>query len=137
MKKDEVPQDMSSLGKLTNEVCYAIDKDGHYVQALSRGWEVKVSALDITWQDIEKKIANARQQVLDGEMSPIHFFMTYRMMDLNLVASYTGFWKWRIKQHLRPAGFKNLDENKLKKYAEAFNVSVHDLQTMTIDESKI
>jgi len=134
MKKDEVPQDVSALGKLTKEVCYATDSDGKYTTALSSGWDVKITALDTAWGDIDKRIASARQQVLDGKASQLLFFMEYRLMDVGIVAGYTGFWKWQIKRHLKPDVFNKLSDNQLQKYAEAFNIKVEDLKSMTVHE---
>lgn len=134
MKQENVPQDQSALGKLTKEVCYATDASGKYVTQLSSGWEVKATALDIAWKDIDGRVAQARQQVLDGQASPLLFFMEYRLMDMKLVADYTGFWQWQIKRHLKPDVFNQLSEKKLQKYAEAFNVSVANLKTLTVHE---
>lgn len=134
MKKGEVPQDQGALGKVTKEVCYATDSEGRYTTELSTGWNVKAEALDLAWGDIEKRIAAAKQEVLDGKASPLRFFMEYRLMDTAILAGYTGFWKWQIKRHLKPDVFKNLSNQKLQKYAEAFNIKVEDLQTMTVHE---
>ena len=135
MKKENVPQDLSALGKLTKEVCYATDESGNYVTQLSDGWDVKISALDVAWDDIKVRVEKARQQVLNGEASPILFFMEYRLMDIKLLADYTGLWQWQIKRHLKPDVFNDLSESKLKKYAGAFNTSVADLKTMTVHEN--
>ena len=135
MKKENVPQDMSSLGKITKEVCYATDSSGKYVTELSSGWDVKINALDVAWKDVEERITKAKQQVLDGEASPLLFFMEYRLMDLGILADYTGLWKWQIKRHLKPAVFNRLSEKKIQKYADAFNVKVEDLKTMTVHEA--
>lgn len=135
MKKEDVPQDLSSLGKLTKEVCYATDQSGQYVTELSKGWDVKITALDAAWDDIAVRIEAARQKVLNHESSPLLFFMEKAMMDLNILADYTGFWKWQIRRHLKPAVFKNLSDQKLQRYAEVFNVSVADLKNMTLDET--
>ena len=134
MKKENIPQDPSALDKFTKEVCYAVDDKGNYVTELSRGWEVKATALDAAWQDIEQRITAARQKVMNKEASPILFFMEYRLMDIGIVAAYTGFWKWQIKKHLKPTAFEKLSDKKLQQYAEAFNVSIGDLKTMTIHE---
>jgi hypothetical protein len=134
MKKENIPQDPSALDKFTKEVCYAVDDKGNYVTELSRGWEVKATALDAAWQDIEQRITAARQKVMNKEASPILFFMEYRLMDTGIVAAYTGFWKWQIKKHLKPSAFEKLSDKKLQQYAEAFNVSIGDLKTMTIHE---
>jgi hypothetical protein len=134
MKKEEIPQDDGALNKSTKEVCYAVDKDGRYTTELSTGWEVKSTALDAAWKDIEERVNTARQKVLNREASPLLFFMELRLMDLGIVAAYTGFWKWTIRQHLKPAVFEKLPEAKLQKYATAFNVSVADLKTMNVHE---
>src|ERR1700712_1132184 len=135
MKKENVPQDMSALGKITKEVCYATDSSGKYVTELSNGWEVKIDALDVAWKDVQERIAIAKQKVLNKEASPLLFFMEYRLMDLNILADYSGFWKWQIKRHLKPEVFKKLSEKKLQQYAEAFNVKVDELKTMTVHEA--
>jgi hypothetical protein len=134
MKKDDVPQDLGSLGKITREVCYATDSSGKYVKELSTGWEVKTTALDVAWEDIKKRVDAAREQVLNKNASPLLFFMEYRLMDISILADYTGFWKWQIKKHLKPAVFNSLPEKKLQKYAEAFNIKVEDLKSMTVHE---
>ena len=135
MKKEDVPQDLSSLGKITKEVCYATDGSGKYVQELSKGWDVKITALDVAWKEIEDRVEAARQKVLNNEASPLLFFMERRLMDIGIVSAYTGFWKWQIKNHLKPPGFNKLSEKKLQRYAEAFNVSVENLKTMNVHEA--
>ncbi len=135
MKKEEIPQDDGALNKLTKELVYAVDSTGNYTTALSTGWEVKAKALDVAWEDIEKRIASARQKVLNNEASPILYFIELRLMDIGIVSAYTGFWKWTIKRHLKPSIFRKLPESKLQKYAEVFNVSVDELKTMKVHEA--
>jgi hypothetical protein len=134
MKKENIPQDPSALDNFTKEVCYAVDSSGNYVTELSRGWEVKSTALDVAWKDIEQRITAARQKVLDKEASPLLFFMELRLMDAGIVSAYTGFWKWQVRRHLKPAVFEKLSEKKLQQYAAAFNVSVTELKTMDVHE---
>ncbi|MES1214377.1 MAG: hypothetical protein ABUT20_02575 [Bacteroidota bacterium] len=130
MKKEEIPQDPSALEKLTKEVSYAIDEKGNYTTSLSTGWEVKAKALDVAWSDIEKRLNDAIKKVHNHEASPLLYFIELKLMDLSIVSSYTGFWKWQIKRHLKPGVFKKLSDKKLKKYAEVFEVSVEELKTM-------
>jgi len=70
--------------------------------------------------------------VLDHKASPILYFIEWRLMDVGIVSAYTGFWKWQVKRHMKPAAFKKLSEKKLQRYAEAFNVSVEELKTMKV-----
>lgn len=132
MKKEDIPQDDGALNKLTKEIVYAVDSSGNYTTVLSTGWEIKATALDVAWKDIEQRIEIARQKVLNNEASPILFFIELRLMDIGIVSAYTGFWKFTIKQHLKPAVFRKLADNKLRKYAEAFNISIEELKTMNV-----
>ena len=135
MKKEEIPQHDGALNKLTKEVVYAVDSTGKYSSELSTGWDVKTKALDLAWEDIEKRIEAARQKVLNNEASPILYFLELRLMDMGILASYTGFWKMTIKKHLKPAAFKNLSQQKLQQYADAFNVTVEELKTMNVHDN--
>lgn len=135
MKKENVPQDLGALGKLTTEVCYVTDENGNYITELSNGWQIKSEALDVAWHDIEEKVNAAKKKVENNEASPILFFMELRVMDLSILSAYTGFWKWTIKRHMKPAVFKKLSEDKLKRYANVFDISVEQLKTMNAHEA--
>ena len=137
MKKEDVPQDLGALGKITNEVCYATDESGQYVKELSRGWDVKIDALDAAWDDIAARKEAARQKVLNGEASVLLYYMERALMDTTILAGYTGFWKWQIKRHLKPDVFKQLSDKKLQRYAEVFNVGIADLKSMNLDEDRL
>lgn len=130
MKKKDIPQDHSPLENITKELYYAVDESGNYTTGLSKGWAVKASALGVAWEDIQEKVEHAKDLVLSGKASPILFFMELCIMDIGIVASYTGFWKWQVKRHLKPKVFKKLSDKKLSKYAEIFEISVDDLKNM-------
>jgi hypothetical protein len=135
MKKEEIPQDLGALGKITGEICYAVDESGKYTTALSNGWEVKTSALEVAWKDVEERIESARQKVRNKEASPLLFFMELRVMDVPIVSAYTGFWKWQVKKHMKYPAFEKLSATKLAKYAALFEVSVEELKTMNKNET--
>lgn len=128
MKKEDVPQDPSALVGVTRDVCYVKDKDGKYTTDLSIGWDVKKQALDNAWDDIKERVAEAAAKVRNGEISPVFYFMELKLMDLTLLSSYTGFWKWTIKRHFKPSVFKSLSDKKLSIYAKTFDVSMDDLK---------
>ncbi|MBO9583052.1 MAG: hypothetical protein J7574_02710 [Flavobacterium sp.] len=129
MEKDKVPQDQSNLTKNNvKELLYATDENGNYTTTLSTGWEPKTIALSNSIDEINERIADAKQQVLDGEVSPIVYFMEVSKMDLTILSSYVGFWKWRVKRHFKPNVFAKLNDKILKKYADAFGVSIEELK---------
>ena len=137
MKKENIPQDPGALHNVTKEVSYAVDENGNYVTELSTGWDVKIKALDVAWSDIEKKVADARQKVLNNETSPLLYFMELKLMDIHILSAYTGFWKWQVKRHLKPRVFEKLSVKKLQKYATAFDVSVEALKNVNLNETGV
>ncbi len=128
MKKKELPQDESALIGVTREVCYVKDEDGKYTTDLSTGWNVKKEALDNAWDDIKDRIEAARKAVADGTQSPIGYFMEMKLMDLKLLADYTGFWQFTIKRHMKPSVFRSLSEKQLERYAKAFDIPAADIK---------
>ena len=128
MKKEDIPQDTGAFGKITKEVCYATDADGHYTTELSKGWDVKNSANDAAWQDIDDRVRAAKERVLKNEASPLLYFMELKLMDIKVLAAYTGFWAWQVRRHMRPDIFKTLSDRRLERYAKVFEVRVEDLK---------
>jgi hypothetical protein len=128
MKKEDIPQDHGALTKVTKELTYAVDESGKYTTELSAGWEVKAKALDVAWDDVEKRIADAKEKVLRKEASPLLYFMELKLMDATIVASYTGFWKWQVKKHLKPGIFNKLSDKKIQRYAALFEISPGELK---------
>ncbi|MBL0736154.1 hypothetical protein JI750_04615 [Flavobacterium sp. GN10] len=129
MEKDQVPQDQSNLTKNNvKELLYATDENGNYTTTLSTGWEPKTIALSNSIDEINERIADAKQQVLNGEVSPIVYFMEANKMDLNILSSYVGFWKWRVKRHFKPSVFATLSDKVLQKYADTFGISIEELK---------
>lgn len=132
MKKNELPQDKSALDNFTREVCYIKNKDGKYETGLSTGWETKKVALDNAWEEIDRRVNDAKKSIANGEASPILYYQELKLMDMPILAGYTGFWPWQIKRHMKPAVFKRLSEKKLSVYAKAFEISLEELKNFTV-----
>lgn len=129
MKRSEVPQDKSNLGTANmRELCYAVDENGEYTTEHTSGWDPKTIALTNAIDDIKERVQVAKKRVLANETSPIEYYMELHKMDLSVLASYVGLWKWRVKRHFKPSVFKKLSSKTLQKYAEVFDVSVQQLQ---------
>ena len=127
MKKEELPQDNGALSRYTKELCYVKNDEGKYETALSTGWEVKVAALDSAWDEVNRRIEEARLEVVEGRKSPIYYFMEKKLMDPSILSDYSGFWSITIKRHFSPSIFKKLSQSRLEKYAEVFEISVEEL----------
>lgn len=129
MKESEVPQDKSNIQSLNmRELCYATDEKGNYTTALSSGWEPKTIALNNALEDIKERTEEARQQVINGEASPVVYFMELSKMDIGILAGYVGMWQWRIKRHFKPKVFAGLSDKVLQKYATAFLITIDELK---------
>ena len=131
MKKNEIPQDKSNLESANfKELCYAVDENGEYTTAHSTGWDPKTIALNQAIEDINERTENAKQRVLNNTTSPIEYYMELHKMDLPILASYVGFWKWRVKRHFNPKVFNKLSQNTLQKYADVFHISIDKLKNI-------
>ena len=129
MKKQDLPQDESNLKSANmTEVLYVTDENDNYTTANSTGWDAKKAALDESMELIYERIEEAKQSVANNTASPIVYFMELNKMDIGVLASYVGMWQWRVKRHFKPKVFKTLSENALKKYADAFGISVDGLK---------
>lgn len=129
MKKSEVPQDKSNLESANfKELCYAVDENGEYTTAQTSGWEPKTIALNNAIEEINQRIENAKIKVINNKTSPIEYYMELHKMDLQILASYVGLWKWRVKRHFKPAVFNKLSDKMLQKYADVFEISINQLK---------
>ncbi len=129
MKKKNIPQDESNLQSANmTEVLYVTDENNNYTTANSIGWDAKKAALDESMELINERIEEAKQNVADGIVSPIIYFMELNKMDLQVLAAYAGKWQWTVKRHTKPKVFKSLSDSTLKKYADTFGISVDELK---------
>ena len=129
MKKEEVPQDKGNLSnKNMKELVYATDEKGNYTTALSTGWEPKTIALSNSIEEINERIAIAKAQVANNQVSPIGYYMELCRMDIAVLSSYVAMWQWRVKRHFKPKVFARLSDAVLKKYAASFNITIEELK---------
>ena len=128
MKKKEVPQDEGLMEGRFEDLCYAVDENGNYVAVLSKGWSPKNEAMLQAWDVIHEKVEQVRQEVLSGKISPIAYFMEKNIMDLKILAGYVDLPKRKVRKHLKPEKFSQLDDDVLKRYADTFEISLEELK---------
>ncbi|MNU12978.1 hypothetical protein D3C71_10120 [compost metagenome] len=129
MKKQDLPQDESNLQSANmTEVLYVTDENDNYTTANSIGWDAKKAALEESMELINERIEEAKQNVANNLVSPIVYFMELNKMDVQVLAAYVDMWQWTVKRHAKPKIFKKLSDSTLKKYADAFGISVEELK---------
>ncbi|MBL7752861.1 MAG: hypothetical protein JNM44_00190 [Chitinophagaceae bacterium] len=133
MQLKDVPQDKKDFKdghQAPKKLMYVTRSDGSYTQTTSAGWEAENLALEQAWEAIEEQLIATKEQVIQGLVSPIAYYMIQSRMDLPILASYVGKWQWQVKRHMKPSVFRNLPEKLLQRYADAFNISLSELRKL-------
>ncbi len=136
MKNNEVPQDdINMFNEKPPELQYAVDEDGNYVQVKSVGWEPKNLVMRQAWEEVEENIEMAIEAIKSNEKSPIFYFMYKHIMDVKILSEYSGFNVWKVKRHLKPKGFRKLDDKAFEVYRIAFKLSsIDELKNFKVEE---
>ncbi len=128
MDKNEVPQDgIPSYGG-RRKLFYAVDREGEYVSVQSSGWEAEAAATGSALDELERQRLDAWRRARCGSTSPLEYYMVCRRMDLALLSKTSGFARWRIRRHFRPAVYARLSDRALARYSEALGI---DAATLT------
>jgi len=124
MKDKEVPQDDANMlqGKFREPV-YSLDEDGNYTIVKSVGWDPKNTVMQQAWDNINEKVEETKEKVINGQLSPIAYYMKKNIMDIGLLSKYMGLWRWTVKKHLKPKHFNKLSDKRLSQYADIFNIT--------------
>ncbi|WP_018404011.1 hypothetical protein [Marinobacter gelidimuriae] len=130
MKLDDVPQDKSRSFEGQKKRIYARNADGEYTSALSSGWEAEDIVLDQAIEEYNRFRREARQRVQQGLASPLEYHMYAHRMDVTVLAQATGFFRWQVRRHLKPAVFKRLTPRKMQRHEEAFHMTAEQLRTL-------
>jgi hypothetical protein len=123
MRERDVPQEGNATLAGHRKAVYATADDGKLRLVPSRGWEVEEIVTRQAVEDLERHAAQARARALSGESSPIEYHMYRARMDVELLSQVTGLWRWRVRRHLKPAGFARLPPALKLRYAEALGIS--------------
>jgi len=127
MEERDVPQDKGMYGQW-HGISYAVDKDGRYILASSAGWEPANLANQQAWEALQEEAAGIADRVRRGELSPLAYHMTLRLMDVKILSRYMGFSRFRVRRHLKARAFGKLDDATLERYAKVFGITREQLQ---------
>ncbi len=128
MKAGDVPQDNAKSFAGQKKGLYAVDDEGAYAIVPSSGWEAEEIVLELAIEQFQTQTSAALQRVHAGESSTLEFHMYNKRMDVTLLAQSSGFFKWQVRRHCKPAAFARLSEAKLQRYADALDIPIKKLQ---------
>lgn len=130
MEVGEVPQEGNATLGGHRKLMYARDGAGRSVTVGSQGWEAEEICTRHAVDALAAQAQAARAQVLAGAASPLAYWMCERRMDVALLAQASGTWQWRVRRHLRPAGFARLSAAQRARYAQALGLPAEELERM-------
>ena len=130
MDEADVPQDGIPTYDGRRKLFYAVDADGAYVTVRSSGWEAEAIATASALDEIERLKRDAWRRASAGTTSPLEYYMHCRRMDPALLALTTGFSRWRIRRHFKPAVYARLKDGVLLRYSEALGIDAIRLKTL-------
>lgn len=130
MNTDDVPQHQAKAFEGRSKLLYAQNADGHYVGVPSSGWEAEEIVLDQAIAEFARQAREAWQRAKAGETAALEYHMYRARMDLTILAQSTGYSKWRVRRHLKPAVFAGLSARCRGRYADALGTTPAELAVL-------
>ena len=96
----------------------------------SIGWGVEKIVNGQANDEVREQIAATLARVRAGEVSLLAYHMARRQMGIGMLAAYSGFWRLRIRWHLRPTVYARLPEKVLQRYAAALQLPLTEMRTL-------
>lgn len=128
MQKNDVPQDDIHTYNGLKKLLYAVDKEGSYTRVTSSGWEVEELINSMAVAQLNALSEDALQRARAGETSPLEYLMYKHRLDLPQLAQATGFFRWRVRRHMRPDVWPKLNDRLLSRYADVFGLDLPSLK---------
>ena len=128
MKLDEVPQHASSSYGGHKKLLYVTTADGRYTPSQSSGWDTEAFATELAVQTLQQQAEQAYQHWQQGLLSPLPLLMYQARLDEAGLSQISGFWRWRIRRHFKPARYRRLSAAILQRYSDALAVPLARLQ---------
>ncbi len=127
MEKIDIPQEENSTLGGIKKVMYAPNDNGEF-EKFNYGSEVEEYATKLAVEEYIILMEKAKEQIKNNQSSPIEYFMYKNRMDLPTLASVVDMFQFRVKRHLKADIFNKLNDKMLKKYANAFGITIDDLK---------
>ena len=91
--------------------------------------------IEIYYKQRAEELKRLHSEVLDGNLSPIGFFVKYQHINIKDVAKRVRLRAGVVERHMTFEGFRSARVEELQRYAKVFDVSVSDFFDFTfLDE---
>ncbi len=110
-------------------VMFVEKEDGSY-GPLQTGAYMAKNYLDDYFLKMDKLKKELTQQLKEGKISPISYYMVLQELSVAELALRVGVRRARVRKHLKPEYFKKIKPDLLEQYAEVFGVTVSNMVQM-------
>ncbi len=132
MKKIVIPQEKNKTIDGQQKVMYAPNDKGEF-ETFQYGSSVEEYATSLAVEEYNILMKKSKENILSGLSSPIEYFMYKNRMDVPTLASIVGKFQITVKRHSKSNIFKKLNKKILTQYADAFDISIEELQGLKFD----
>ena len=107
-------------------IYYAETEDSSY-GPISSGAQLTANHLDDFLKKKKELSASLREQIINNEISPIYYYAIWLEMGEKDLASRAGISMRKLKRYYQPKYFKKLKVEKLKVFADIFDIQISEL----------
>jgi hypothetical protein len=130
MKLEDVPQDSHNFYEGVKRRTYALDREGHHVEADQGGWEVETDATELAWIEVKRKVDARLLEVAQGLASPLAVHLEARMSEVPLLRLQTGIAARRLRAAMLPPGYARLKPGERAALETAFRLEAGSLDEL-------
>ena len=119
------------------QLVYYVEKEDDSYGPVMSGSYLSKNYLDDYFEKMEKLEKSLREQLKNGEISPVYYYMILQELGEGDLASRAGVSKRNLKKHFQMKNFIKLKLSQIKKYADAFDIPVAAIFQLMINKQEI
>jgi len=117
----------SIVNCLEQQVILYVEKEDGKFGPIQTGSYISANYLDDYFSKRKNLEFSLRTRVIDGEISPIYYYMVLEDLSISELAKRIGIRKSTVKKHFEPKCFAKCSVKILKKYSSVFNIPIANL----------
>lgn len=112
-------------------ILYVEKEDGNY-GPMQTGSYISANFLDDYFLKRRNLERSLRQQVANGEISPVKYYMVLEDLSLSELSARAGIRKSRVQKHMETRNFGKITVIELHRYADVFNIPAANLLQLVL-----